>query len=482
MAVELQYYRGQVSIVTRTELFFDLLFGSYMRDYPKRSAERAIKGNETYDRDRQWVFVGSKESMISVATKSTLYAVLADPTVDSTYFTPNGYFHRKRRLTESLRWLNSFVFDLDLHGESVLDVFDRVDRAGLPRPTAIVKTPSGGYHVHFFFRDPIRATKKTVRLYTAIMGHIANDLGGDLAAVGANRIFRTPTDDSLVYFEPSNRYAFDVFKEWRELNHPLEQGSGRFLNIQTDDLMAHPALQRLLNMPCDYGRRDIVAFTLALSMKASGWEQNRAEAALCLWYHRCCAKGAPAGKKPFSQRDAIYKAQYVYRNSRLQAPKAEMIRTLSGMDFSYSARIRGESAKPRSERERSHLCEWGEDLLSLLHAEEELSGTQKELAERMKCPIASFKLVLRQLKDAGKIIVESRKGRGGVTIIRLPEEPELPDVKDDLQCGKTSVLKPIVETLVVIHADFRQRRIMRIERVASYEQLQVEDPDPDPPD
>lgn len=479
MAVELQHYRGQVSILTRIELFFDLLFGSYMRDYPKRSAGR-IKGERKFDPDRQWVFLGSKTSMISVATKSTLYAVLSDPAVDTTYFTPNGYFHRKTRLTESLRWLNAFVFDLDVHGESVPDVLDRCDRAGLPRPTAIVKTPSGGYHVHFFFRDPIRATKKTVRLYTAIMGHIATDLGADLAAVGANRIFRTPTEESLVYFQPVNRYSFDMFKEWREINHPFEPSSGRIVSLHTENLMDHPAVQRLLTMPCSYGQRDIVAFNLALAMKASGWTQQEAEVALRHWYDRYCAKGAPAGKKPFSQRDAIYKAQYVYRNSRLQAPKAEMIRTLSGMEFSYSARIRGESAKPRSERERSHLCEWGEDLLSLLHAEKELSGTQQELAERMKCPIASFKLVLRQLKDAGKIIVESRKGRGGVTIIRLPEEPELPAAKDELQYEKTSVQKTHVETLVVIHADFRQRKVMRIDRIHRCEQLQL--PDPDPPD
>jgi hypothetical protein len=483
MAVELQYYRGQVSIVTKIELFFDLLFGPYMRDYPKRSAERSYKGNKTYDRDRQWVFVGSKESMISVATKSTLYAVLADPAVDTTYFTPNGYYHRNKRLTEALRWLNAFVLDLDVHGESFQDVLDRIDRAGLPRPTAIVKTPSGGYHVHFFFRDPIRATKKTVRLYTAIMGHIANDLGGDLAAVGANRIFRTPTDNTLVYFEPLNRYSFEVFKEWREINHPFMPAGGRFVNIRADELMNHPALQRLLTMPCSFGHRDIVAFNLALAMKASGWSQNRAEAVLRHWYHHYCAKGAPAGKKPFSQRDAVYKVQYVYRNSRLQAPKAEIIRRLTGVHFAYQTRVIGDSAKPRSERDRSHLIEWENDLMSLLCAEKILSGTQQELADRLGgCPIASFKLVLRRLKEAGRIVVESKRGRGGVTILRLPEAPESPIKQDKLQCERKCSQETHIETHVVIYADFRQRRVMRIERVASYEQLQVEDPDPDPPD
>lgn len=483
MAQQLQLSQNQIAPQTRPEIFFSLLYGSHMKQYPKRSGSR-LKVGKRFDQDRQWVFVGTKEKMKSVATQATLFAVLADPAVDTTYFTPNGYFRRDQRVTESLRWLNSFILDIDNYGLSVLDMLDRIESAGLPRPTAIVKTPSGGHHVHFFFTCPVRATKKAERLYTAIMWHMANDLAADLHAVGANRIFRTPTEQNLIYFEPSNRYDFDVFKNWRDINHPFDPASAGFFNVQTDDLMSHPALQHLLTAPCDYGRRDVVAFNLALAMKASGWTKEQAESALKDWFISCCAKGAGPGKKPFTQRDATYKAVSVYRCGKLHAPKAEIIRELTGLPFFYQTRNHWESAKPRSDRERSHLYEWKGDLLMLLASEKELSGTQQELATRLGCPLTSFKAVLGQLKADGKVVVETRRGRGGITIIRLPEPPKDSESEYELESYQPDDELKASPDSYIIHIDFQNKQIKRIERltVAPFSEQDRTDPDPDSPD
>ncbi|WP_141505082.1 replication initiation protein [Paenibacillus luteus] len=466
---------------TRSEEFFGLLFGSYMNAYPKRSGKEYNVGKR--DNERQWVFVGTKERMKSVATQSTLNAILADPTFETPFYTPNGYFRRDKRWTESLRWMNALTFDFDNYGESSKEVLERIDRAGLPRPTAITSTPSGGHHVTFMFTEPVRATEKAIRLYSAIMWHMADDLGADKAAVGANRIFRTPTEQSLLYFEPENRYSFALFKEWREINHSFNPCASGFVNVHTGDLMSHPALQYLLTNPCDYGSRDVIAFNLALAMKASDWSEDQAETALLDWFISCCAKGAQAGKKPFTERDVEYKVSYVFRSAKFHGPKAAIIRELTGMAFYYRTRKQWASAKPRSERERSHLNEWKADLLDLLQAEKELSGTQQELANRLGSPLTSFKVILGQLKSVGKVIVETRRGRGGQTVIKLPEALE------NLVEESNLIIFPVVENKastpeeigIVVFADFRKRKIDRIERLKK-DKYAAEQPDPEPPD
>lgn len=461
---------------TKTEQFFAHLYAPYMQMRPRRS--RSLFGSKRRNQERQWVFFGSPERMRSVATLSSLFAMLADPQKDTTYFTPNGYYRRDQRLTESLRWLNAFVFDLD-HCASLVDVFEAADLAGLPRPTAVVRTPSGGHHVYYFFTRPIRATRKAIGLYSAIMRHMAIDLGADLAAIGANRIFRTPTDHTLVYFEPENRYDFDFFVTWRDINHPFDPMSGVY--VETSNIMQHPALQHLLHAPCPIGKRETTAFNLILAMKASEWPQERALQAMRDWYNTCCEKG---GKKPFTERDVVYKVEYVYRKPNLRAPSAEVIRELSGMAFHYRVRRAWQGAKPRSERVRSHLYEWEADLIDLLKREKELAGTQKELAALISCPFSTFRIVLERLKGRGIITLETRRGRGGLTIVRLSEALQT-TAQDNVivfpQPEKREPKSALKRDTVIVRANFMDKRILSIERLPAAE-IEPDESDFEPPD
>lgn len=435
---QLKLEQQTLMATNRVEEFFMMLYGNTMRSFPKRASWSLIKKEKKFDKERQWVFFGSKEKMKSMATHYTLFAAVGDTNFDSTYYTPNGYYRRDRRLTENLRWLNAFVFDLDTKGETLIDVMDRIHQAGLPVPTAVVKTPSGGYHVSYFFKENVRATPRAINLYTAIMRHIAIELGADLAAVGANRIFRTPTQENLIYFNPV-KYDFDLFKDWREINFPFDPKKSGRIDIHTD-IMSHPALRYLLESPCPEGQRDQTAFTLALAMKASKWPQNQAEQAILTWFYDHCARGSRGSrKKPFTERDALYKVNYVYYKDSLLAPAASIIRELSGMPFYYMNRAMWDQAKPRHERVRVHLDEWKDDLMSLVKKEREIIGTQKEIAEMLNCPMASFKEILRQLKDQGAIIVETKRGRGGNTVIKLPENPS----------GESSVEKELPENIII---------------------------------
>ncbi|WP_214607642.1 hypothetical protein, partial [Mycobacterium tuberculosis] len=223
---------------------------------------------------------------------------------------------------------------IDTPGESLQDIFDRIQESGLPLPTAIIKTPSGGYHVTYIFKESLRATAKRVRLYTGIMTHMSEDLRADAAAVGANRIFRTPTEETLVYFKPNQTVSFDELKDWRDLNHPYDLVNASNYRIRQGDLMNTPALKYLLHKNCEEGSRERTCLTLSLAMKASKWSIEQATAAMTQWHQYYCSKTTKrTGKRPFSLREALYKVKYAYRSANLNAPSAQIIRELTGMDF-----------------------------------------------------------------------------------------------------------------------------------------------------
>ncbi|MEK4983606.1 hypothetical protein [Bacillus sp. FSL K6-6540] len=467
MQVSIQHQ--PILVLNRVEQFFQLLYGAKMAMYPKKYRS---KKTGTYHSDRQWIFVGTKEKMTGVATLSTLFAKIHnEDTNQNTYYTPNGYYRKDQRLTESLRWLNGFVFDVDREGLTLVDILDVIDDAGLPHPTAILKTPSGGYHITYVFDQPVRATRSAVYLYTAIMRHMAEDLKSDLAAVGANRIFRLPTEENLVYFEASQTYSFEVFKNWREINHPYQENGTLSYHIQNQDIMAAPALQRLLYAPCEEGKRDRTCFTLALAMKASNWPICRAVEAITEWYMSQCAKGARAGKQPFLMQHAIRKVHYVYSKSKLLGPSAEAIRELSGMAFHFAVFRSYEGPKLREDRERSHYQEWINDLLALLCEKTEISGSQNELACLIQCPLSTFKIIVHMLVDQKKIEVETKRGRGGYTTIRII--PDLP-----VQSDRTSRVKVQSNLAPVYYVDFETKNLVGVVRYDKYDRNEDKPPDP----
>lgn len=423
--------------------------------YPTRIRSKKSLGR--YDQNRQWVYIGERDHMFSVATQSSLLGIINDPTKPSTYYTPNGYYRRDKRLTETLRWLNAFVFDIDSANESLLDVLDRIKDAGLPAPTAVIQTPSGGFHVTYIFSKPVRATLKTIRLYTAIMSHIAIDIGSDPAAVGANRIFRTPSEKSIAYFKPENTYSFDFFKSWRDLNHPYHKNNNNDFRIASGNIMLTPALQQLLHSVCGEGRREQTCFTLALAMKASNWSMEQALVTIEEWHKNCCSKITKRhGKRPFSLQEALYKVRYVYEKEKLKGPSAEMIRILSGIDFRYSAFKAHEGKKPRDQRSRSHYSEWKEDTLALLRREKEIQGSQQDLANMVGCPLSTFKVIIDMLLHEKCIEVETKRGRGGSTLIRLIEDKEPIKRTNTPEIQETQEIHNSQSTVVFV--DFKQRR------------------------
>ncbi|MEB8615831.1 hypothetical protein P4G83_28775 [Bacillus cereus] len=412
--------------VTKVEAFFRLLYGEHMRDFPRQRVRKVRKAPYSYDKNRPWVYVGQSHEMRPVATLATLFGYLWDDSKDTTYYTPNSFYRSDSRREEYARWIHAFTLDIDVKNEfayqagiALPDVMDRIEAAGLPMPTAVIQTPSGGFQALWMLSRAVRATPKARVLFTAIQRHMASDLQGDLHAIGVERIFRTPTENSLMYFEPTKVYDFQTFVDWRDINHPLvwDQTSPQFDQY---DIMNHPAIMRLYNQDAEIGKREASCLTLILAMKFSGWPIDRAMAEMEQWWHECCEKG---GHKPFTLKDVMYRVKRTYRQPKLYGPGAEIVRQLTGMDFEYKVIRFYTAAKSREQRKYSYKHEWKADLLALLQKENKaLSGPLTAIAEELGCAVSSLKNVLAELQNEGVIVVESKRGRNGSTSITLVEQ------------------------------------------------------------
>jgi hypothetical protein len=418
----------EIRPVTKVETFFRLLYGEHMRDYPRQRVRKAKNAPYSHDENRPWVYVGQAHEMRPMATLATLFGYLWDESKDTTYYTPNSFYRSDSRQEANARWIHAFTVDIDVKNEfayqagiALPDVMDRVEAAGLPMPTAVIQTPSGGFQALWMLSRAVRAMPKVRGLFTGIQRHMVSDLQGDLHAVGVERIFRTPTERNLVYFEPSQVYDFQTFVDWREINHPLVWNRIR-PEFYTYDIMNHPAISRLYNQDAENGKREASCLTLILAMKFSGWPLDRTMAEMEKWWHECCEKG---GRKPFTLKDVVYRVQRTYRRADLQGPGAEEVRELTGMDFTYNVIRFYTPAKSREERKYSHKHEWKADLLDLLHKENGvLSGSLATIAEKLGCAVSSLKIVLADLQNEGAIVVESKRGRNGSTSIALVEQAQ----------------------------------------------------------
>lgn len=425
---------------TKIEQYFELLYGEHMAAFPKKRVRR--KGEAAhyqYDKQRPWIYVGAAEEMKPASTFSTLYNYLWDPKRKNTYYTPNSFYRSDGRLIENVRWIHAIQLDIDVKNEyianqgmTLLDVFERINDAGLPVPTAIITTPSGGYQPIWMIKSSIRATPKARSLYTAIQKHMAADIGADVFAVGVERIFRTPTEQTIAFMETNNVYDFQVFVDWRDINHPLKWNTQTIQKVEEYDIMGHPAIRKLYNQDANVGKRDMTCFTLSLSMKFSGWQLDKAEQEIEKWWYECVEKG---GSKPFRLMDALYRVRRVFRLDRYQRPSSHYIYQLTGIEFSYRSLRVFTLAKSREERIRTHKHEWKADLLEFMRqGNREIEGTLDEISTLLKMPKSSLKNVLKDLAEDGQISVHTTRGRNGstrVVLIDTPSENEAQQIKKE---------------------------------------------------
>lgn len=434
-AILLQNHLSYEMAITDVERFFSLLYSPFMNMYPKKRNRVKYLKKVDYDRNRPWVFLGGKNNTEAVATLSTLFAYLNDPKKETTYFTPASFYRKDRRIEEAARWIHAITLDIDVKGKfahlegiSALDVLSRIEDAGLPKPTAIVQTPSGGFQPTWIFNKPIRATEKARVLFKIIQRNMAADIEADMQATGVQNLYRTPTEETLVYFEPSHTYSFQTFIDWRDINHPRGEVRTFWGSVDQTNIMNHAAIQKLMTQPATPGIRDNSCLTLVLAMKFSGYSEEECEASIHEWFNRCVENG---GKTPLTTRKITNTVKRIYGSSKLNAPSPTHIKYLTGISFSYDDVRYFSMAKPRQERTRSHLHESKEDLLTYLDEHKNISGSIKEIAHTLNMPQSTLKHILKDFINEGVVKVETKRGRNGSTTISRNCEPKDPITQEE---------------------------------------------------
>lgn len=400
------------------------LYRDQLTEAPKRASQKEQSGPSNH---LGWVFVCNDFAQPkAVRTYSSLFQAQAS----AMYFTPNTFYRNDQRHAGTLRWLNALVIDIDVKiaknaGMIYPDVMEMITTAGLPTPSLIVQTPSGGFHVYWYLAEPRRAFPKVVEHYKRIQQAIAEELSGDLQAVGAERWFRLPTPQNTVH-RSAERVSFDALCDWySERNEELLHQ--RKVMVRKQDMMQHPAIQSLLQ-GVEQGRRDNTCYTLALAFKATGYSEEDTQIYLYAWNER----NIPAMR----QLDVKRKVKSAFKEGAPLGPSAYWIETLSGMEFKYQL---WEGAKPREERTYSHLEEWKEDVLSILRKNGGiLCGAQRDIAKMICSSVdgsktlsyASFKRVIEFLIQERLIIktIEG-KGRAAKTTIKLLQKYNVLHIK-----------------------------------------------------
>lgn len=411
---------------------FRELFKDQLTENPKKQVEKQQNG---YNSHLGWVFVCNKfvEKPRSVRTYQSLFAAS-----DSyTYFTPNTFYRNDQRHSGALRWLNAMVIDIDvkhlpenyilapngavtaLNSITLNDVLEAIESAGLFTPSMIVSTPSGGFHVYWYFDKPKRALPRVIEHYKRVQTAIAEAIGGDPAAIGAERWFRVPTQENTI-FQSDSRVAFDDICEWLTIQYQEHEEEQKSICVNAEGLLYHPAVQKILEGVSE-GQRDNACYTLALTYKVSGYDESEAEKRLYEWNKR--------NDPPMRQIDLKRKVKSAYKSGSKAGPSAYWIRLLSGVNFTYQ---KWDEAKPREERTYSHFDEWKKDVIKYFKKQDNaISGSQREIASAIKSssdktksiPYTTFKKIMQHLIEIG-IITKSieGKGRGAVTTFTLSTE------------------------------------------------------------
>lgn len=397
------------------------LYRDQLTEAPKRASQIERTG---YSKELGWIFV-CQEFTEPRAIRT--YRSLFGAKEKYTYFTPNTFYRNDQRHAGSLRWLNAMVIDIDVKtsqnaGMIFPDVMDRVTSTGLPTPSLVVKTPSGGFHVYWYLKEPRRAFPKVVDHYKRVQRMIAEEMNADVQAIGAERWFRLPTEENTV-FRSGERVSFDDLCDWLTEQQENQSKKGN-VALGSTDLLSHPAILKLLE-GVEEGQRDNTCYTLALAYKAAGYEEDQALSSLYCWNE----KNSPS----LRQIEVKRKVKSAFKPGSPLGPSSYWIETLSGIEFKYQV---WEGAKPREERTYSHLDEWKEDILAVLLKNGGcICGAQREIIKLVQSsvnssitlPYTTFKRAVEELIKEQRIvkIVEGR-GRSAKTSLKIKKGKIIP--------------------------------------------------------
>ena len=369
-----------------------------------------------------------------------------------THWTPNPYRYGKKIpgglvsgfSEDNLLALNTFMIDIDFPTRAARDQYARshdiwwdtvID--GDIFATLIIKTDKG-YQV-FYVLDRAAYVRRNARGVLPIVKSakiIAHNLKAALAErlpqvdLGANDfgITRIPRNDNIVWFEPRLTQRFSDLQRWSmrysRRKHASKGLSAHKLRVldggkQTDQAWFGQLLRSTEIHATGQGggvARHNVALTLALACYQSDMAQEDCDHLLDEWNTRL--------KDPQNPRDVANAVRDAY-SGRYQAASPRYIKYISNNWFDgrlkVPASMRYKFAKPRTERQNSHVVEWAEDVLAWVQAHAGAAGvqvTQRQLMAELKMSLVSLQRALAYLRAHNKLTMVSKLGAMGYTVLQ----------------------------------------------------------------
>lgn len=380
--------------------FFYHFLSDHLRD---KRQKRNRNGSGQRSKDLSWCFVASSNPADQVAVRT--YSSLLEYAEKGTYWTPNGFYRSDRRTKETLRWLHCIFVDIDDPDLIYEDILNAITDAGLPAPTMINKTPHG-HHVYWKI-EPVRAVPAAIKLYESITRAVAQAIGGDPCAVGAERFVRVPKN--VVYFV-ANEYTLKDFVDWRneEFEPQPKRENNRLVLVRSKGMLNHPAVAKLLEGVHE-GIRDNTCFTLALVYKAEGYPSEYATEKLLEWNKK--------NDPPLPERIIRAKVRSAY-SGKYHGPSARVITELSGIKFSYKL---VSTPKPESQRKYKSSKNIETALINFIRNKGgSVAISLSLLAKNLGTPLSTLKLVIKRLRLRKKIVVVVHgTGRSAVSVFYL---------------------------------------------------------------
>lgn len=323
-----------------------------------------------------------------------------------------------------VRWLNAFFVDIDDKTLTVDQLLHKIKLLNLPEPTVVNETRRG-YHVYWFLKERVAGTPNAKKLYKHIVKNLITALSGSVKGVDSRlldtcRYLQYPRN--IKFSDYSNMFDLLLFKNW--LN---EYGKHNYKTMSTVKRSYKPqinydngegsllkyAIPRLLS-GVKKGKRHDAAFALSCYYKHIGQDEKTTYQLLLSWN-----KKNENHNDSHNENAIMATVKSVYASETKGIPY-KLISELTGISLGGWVKHR----KPREERKKSHTKEWVKDMVIyfLNSKNKHISGSQEEIAASFDMPIATFKRLLKAIKNGNyKCLVLNVSGRGknAVTTISL---------------------------------------------------------------
>jgi hypothetical protein len=320
------------------------------------------------------------------------------------------------------------------------EVLEYVHAAGLPEPTYLAYSPSGGIHCFWLFNKPIRYTAKVAKIIQQLQTGMAAETGADKQATGRERVWRPPTVQTLVDFQPANVYSLDDFITWAIINEipvsnseivtstqkqghnsPQDKLKKNSEGVRTylpkTGMLGQEAIQKLMRGVPE-NQRNEACFCISVAMFLSSYQTEQViEYILHEWNPRNMPPAHP--EKDGLIRTVLSASRVLTDRPWYAFAMAGKVKKLTGISLG----IYITKAKPREERKRSHSSEWESDILIYLKKNGgQWEGSQRQLAQELNVPWQSFLTAISNLIAAGEISKNVvGRGRGAITEITMSQ-------------------------------------------------------------